>query len=200
MDFSGKSTIVNEIADKYPQKFIKQEKMISPQKANLWWQKVLAIKRTIDASVIWNAEQKREYWELVYKAVKYDIEHITPQNTNVVQDSVYMIKSLSKNIQKNEMGELLDDYKNLVPMLPEMQSVYLTTTPEERLKRLEARKGTGFKLSLTDALLQRDFDRFLDLNEIYKAQIQQRYPETIVVDTTNATPRETVTSILDRVI
>ena len=94
------------------------------------------------------------------------------------------------------MGNLIEKYRQLVPQLPEMHSVYLTTSQEERLSRLINRRASGIKLSLTDALLYRDFNKFIELDKLYKTKVINRFPDTWIVDTTDTTPHDCVKAIL----
>ena len=199
MDFSGKSTIIKEIPKLLRYNVITQEKLLSPPENNEVWKKVKALKSSKIYQSEWNDKQRSEYDWLVYEALKYDLEHYIPPNTQTIQDSVLLMKRLARTILQDNDKELLEKHHELVNHLPNMDSIFLTTTPTERLRRFNIRQGNGGNISRTDNLLIHDPEKFFDLSKIYQDQIIKRFPNTVIIDTTNATPVESAKKIIKEI-
>ena len=76
-----------------------------------------------------------------------------------------------------------------------MDSFYITTSIEERVKRLKERERLGVKISGSDKLLF-DSEKFEKVEKHYKNIVIKRFPNTKIIDTTNNSPEETVQEIL----
>lgn len=197
MDFSGKSTAVEEIAKLSPNRVITQSKLISSTENNTAWQKRQLIKSYFESHGL---QKPLGYESLIFKALEYDIKQFNDPDapdSYIIQDTLFLLKRYAKNIQKDGSSEVLEKYRELIALLPEMDSVYLTTTPIERVRRFNTRMSAKLKITDTDKLLLENPESFFKLDEIYQEQVLLRFPKTRIIDTTNTTPSESANSILN---
>jgi len=197
MDFSGKSTTVDEIERLSPGDVTTQSKLISSPGNNVAWQKRLLVKAHFESHGL---QKPQDYESLILKALEFDIAQFQNSDTSVtpiIQDTLFMLKRYAKVIQKNSSLAILEKYRELIALLPEMDSVYLTTTPQERMRRFYDRSRSNIKITGTDKLLLENPDSFFQLDEIYQQQVLQRFPNTRIIDTTNTTPTESAKSIIE---
>ena len=136
MDFSGKTTIVHNINEKLLNVFKIQKKFLTDI-------------NTIDKV------RKLDYWlppeewkPLLQKTIETDIANYKDDGL-VLQDSLWIIKYIATKKEQNSeedieeiniLQELLKDY-------PEMDSFYITTSIEERIKRLKERESNGKEIT-----------------------------------------------------
>lgn len=191
--FPGKSTVADLLAQ--DNNTLKREKLISPIENNIAWQKILEIRKSPVWKSQWNEKQQFEYEKIMHQALKFDIENFRQPNEQIIQDTIFLIKRFAKIIQEDNNNELFQLHKKLIMELHDMNSIYLTATSQERLKRFNIRKNAGQKITATDKILQDNPKEFFELDEIYQNEIQKRFSNTIILDTTNATPNEIIAEI-----
>ena len=185
MDFSGKTTIVHDINEKLLNVFKIQKKFLTDI-------------NTIDKV------RKLDYWlppeewkPLLQKTIETDIANYKDDGL-VLQDSLWIIKYIATKKEQNSeedieeiniLQELLKDY-------PEMDSFYITTSIEERIKRLKERESNGKEITGSDKLLF-DCVKFEKVEKHYRDIVLNRFPNTKIIDTTYKTPEETVEEIIN---
>ena len=184
MDFSGKTTIIKNIDMLMPNFFKVQSKFLT----------------SIDTI---QKVRKRESWlppeewkPLIKNTIKKDISDYR-ENGLILQDSLWIIKYLATTIERGN-PEDYEEIKQLTKLLkkyPEMNSFYITTTIEERIKRFRMRKSSKMELTNSDKILL-DIKRFNRIEEIYRKIVLNRFPKTIIIDTTYSTVKETVKNIV----
>jgi len=195
MDFAGKSTVVKDIANLHSKEMIVREKLISPPENNKKWQMIIRIRKSAVWTMEWNVEQREKYEDLMYEALRYDLEQFCPLELQLIQDTLFLIKRYARLIKDNNI-KLLEKNKILNSLLPKMDSIYLTASPKERLRRFNVRMNSGSKITKGDQLLHDDPKKFFELDDIYKEQIFRLFPNTLLIDTTNTTSSEAAFEII----
>ena len=77
-----------------------------------------------------------------------------------------------------------------------MDSFYITTSIDERVKRLQERTKLGNEITGSDKLIM-DEDRFKRTEQIYKNLVLEYFPNTKIVDTTEISIEETINLIIE---
>lgn len=184
MDFSGKSTIIKIIDEEMPRVFEIHKKFLTPID-------------TIEKA------RKRERWlpaeewkPLLQKTIKADINNYQ-ENGLVLQDSLWIIKYLAKKKEENnpEDYEEIKSLERLLRQYPDMDSFYITASIEERIKRFNIREISGKEITGSDRLLL-DIEKFENIEKCYQDIVLQRFPNTIIIDTTFKTPEEIAKEII----
>jgi len=182
MDFSGKSTIIKIIDVAMPGVFKCQRKFLTP---------IDTIEKLRDVWV------PAEIWKpLLQEIIREDIANYQ-DNGLVLQDNLWIIKYLAIKKEKNspEDYEEMEQLQQLLWRYPDMDSFYLTTTIEERIRRFGARESSGGKISGSDKLLL-SAELFERTENHYKNIILNRFPNTRIIDTIGATPEQTAKDIM----
>lgn len=182
MDFSGKSTIIKNIDAAMPGVFKIQKKFLTP----------------IDTiEKLRNTWLPAEEWKPLLKStIEKDIANYK-ENGLVLQDSLWVIKYIATKLEKNS-PEDYDEIKILNQLLkqyPDMDSFYITTSMEERIKRFRMRESSGEKITGSDKLLL-DSEKFKKIENHYKNIVLKCFPNTKIIDTTDSTPEEIVQDII----
>ncbi|WP_373265929.1 hypothetical protein [Hungatella hathewayi] len=173
MDFSGKSTTINNLDRNMRGVFRCQQKFLTP---------IQTLQRMIDNN-IWIPRD--EFIPLLQEMVMTDIKNYRDSGL-ILQDTLWVIKFTSKllvdgqNSFRNEIENLL----NLIKCYPDMDSFYISTTMEERRKRYEMRVLSGERISRSDKLLFSG-NMFEEVEKNYKNIIFERFPNTQIIDSTN---------------
>ena len=184
MDFSGKSTIIKGINEAMPGVFKIQKKFLTP---------IDTIEKV----------RKRDNWlppeewkPLLQDTVKKDIADYKEDGL-ILQDSLWIVKYLATKIENNspEDYEEIKILNNLFQQYPDMDSFYLTTTIDERIKRLNMREASGKEITGSDKLLFSK-TKFENTEKHYKDIILSRFPNTRIIDTTGYTSEEIVNIIM----
>ena len=182
MDFSGKTTIIKNIEVSMPGVFKVQKKFLT----------------SVDTiEKVRNTWLPPEEWKpLLQNTIKKDISNYR-ETGPILQDSLWIIKYIATKLEQN-LPEDLDEIEvlqHLLEQYPDMDSFYITTSIEERVKRLKERERLGVKISGSDKLLF-DSEKFEKVEKHYKNIVIKRFPNTKIIDTTNNSPEETVQEIL----
>lgn len=182
MDFSGKTTIIKNIEVSMPGVFKVQKKFLT----------------SVDTiEKVRNTWLPPEEWKpLLQNTIKKDISNYR-ETGPILQDSLWIIKYIATKLEQN-LPEDLDEIEVLQHLLEQyldMDSFYITTSIEERVKRLKERERLGVKISGSDKLLF-DSEKFEKVEKHYKNIVIKRFPNTKIIDTTNNSPEETVQEIL----
>ena len=182
MDFSGKTTIIKNIEVSMPGVFKVQKKFLT----------------SVDTiEKVRNTWLPPEEWKpLLQNTIKKDISNYR-ETGPILQDSLWIIKYIATKLEQN-LPEDLDEIEvlqHLLEQYPDMDSFYITTSIEERVKRLKERERLGVKISGSDKLLF-DSEKFEKVEKHYKNIVLKRFPNTKIIDTTNNSPEETVQEIL----
>lgn len=182
MDFSGKTTIIKNIEVSMPGVFKVQKKFLT----------------SVDTiEKVRNTWLPPEEWKpLLQNTIKKDISNYR-ETGPILQDSLWIIKYIATKLEQN-LPEDLDEIEvlqHLLEQYPDMDSFYITTSFEERVKRLKERERLGVKISGSDKLLF-DSEKFEKVEKHYKNIVIKRFPNTKIIDTTNNSPEETVQEIL----
>lgn len=184
MDFSGKTTIIKNIDIAMPGVFKIQKKFLTP---------IDTIEKV----------RKRDSWlppeewkPLLQNTVKQDIANYK-ENGPILQDSLWIIKYIATKLEQNSAEDLeeIDALQKLLEQYPDMDSFYITTSIEERVKRLKERETLGKEITGSDKLLFNS-EKFEKVEKHYKNIVLKRFPNTKIIDTTNNTPEEIVQEIL----
>ena len=77
-----------------------------------------------------------------------------------------------------------------------MDSFYLTTTMEERIKRFNMREASGSEITGSDKLLFSK-EKFEKVENAYRELVLNRFPNTKIIETTNKTPEEVAQEIMN---
>ena len=77
-----------------------------------------------------------------------------------------------------------------------MDSFYITTSIDERVKRLQERTKLGNEITGSDKLIM-DEDKFKRTEQIYKNLVLEYFPNTKIVDTTEISIEETINLIIE---
>lgn len=127
MDFSGKSTTVQNLSIEMPGKFKCQQKFITP---------IQTLQEMIDNN-IWIP--RKDFIPLLQEMVLTDVQDYC-QKDLILQDTLWVIKFTAKlltdgkNIYETEITKLLSLIKNY----PDMDSFYVTASMEKRKERYQA--------------------------------------------------------------
>lgn len=185
MDFSGKTTIIEGINKKIPNKFKIKKKFLTPIK----------LIETVRKREEWLSPE--EWKPLLQRNIKKDIEDYREDGL-ILLDSLWVIKYLAGKIEKNnkEDEEEIVILKNLLRNYPSMDSFYITTSIDERVKRLQERTKLGNEITGSDKLIM-DEDKFKRTEQIYKNLVLEYFPNTKIVDTTEISIEETINLIIE---
>ena len=184
MDFSGKTTIIKNIDMAMHGVFKIQKKFLTP---------IDTIEKV----------RKRDSWlppeewkPLLQNTVKQDIANYKEKGP-ILQDSLWIIKYIATKLEQNSAEDLeeIDVLQKLLEQYPDMDSFYITTSIEERVKRLKERETLGKEITGSDKLLFNG-EKFEKVEKHYKNIVLKRFPNTKIIDTTNNTPEEIVQEIL----
>ena len=184
MDFSGKSTIIKTIDVAMPGVFKLQKKFLTS---------IDTIQKVRERDS-WLPPE--EWKPLLQGSIKEDIANYR-ENGLVLQDSLWIIKYIATKLEKNS-PEDYDEIKQLEQLLgqyPDMDSFYLTTTTEERIKRLKMRESLGEKITGSDKILL-STEKFEKIEKHYKNIVLKYFPNTRIIDTTHNIPEEIVQEIM----
>ena len=182
MDFSGKSTIIYNIDVAMPGVFKCQKKFLTP------------IDIIENLRGVWLPPK---VWKpLLQENIREDITNYQ-YNGLVLQDTLWIIKYIATKLEKNspEDYEEIEQLQQLLWRYPDMDSFYLTTTIEERIRRFDARESSGGKISGSDKMLL-GAEVFERTENYYKNIILSRFPNTRIIDTVGATPEQTAKDIM----
>lgn len=184
MDFSGKTTIINEIDNKIPNTFKVKKKFLTPIK----------LIETVRKRDEWLSPE--EWKPLLQENIKEDIENYKEDGL-ILLDSLWIIKYLAGKIEKNSEEDKEEIYilKNLLKNYPSMDSFYITTSMEERIKRLQERTKRGNEITGSDKLIMNK-DKFERTEQIYRNLVLEFFPNTKIVDTTEISIEETIKLII----
>lgn len=139
MDFSGKSTTVQNLSIEMPGKFKCQQKFINSYSN---------FARMIDNN-IWIP--RKDFIPLLQEMVLTDVQDYC-QKDLILQDTLWVIKFTAKlltdgkNIYETEITKLLSLIKNY----PDMDSFYVTASMEKRKERYQKRLLSGERISRSD--------------------------------------------------
>lgn len=185
MDFSGKTTIIEGINKRIPNKFKIKKKFLTPIK----------LIETVRKREEWLSPE--EWKPLLQRNIKKDIEDYREDGL-ILLDSLWVIKYLAGKIEKNnkEDKEEIVILKNLLRNYPSMDSFYITTSIDERVKRLQERTKLGNEITGSDKLIM-DEDKFKRTEQIYKNLVLEYFPNTKIVDTTEISIEETINLIIE---
>ena len=185
MDFSGKTTIIEGINNRIPNKFKIKKKFLTPIK----------LIETVRKREEWLSPE--EWKPLLQENIKKDIEDYREDGL-ILLDSLWVIKYLAGKIEKNnkEDEEEIFILKNLLRNYPSMDSFYITTSIDERVKRLQERTKLGNEITGSDKLIM-DEDKFKRTEQIYKNLVLEYFPNTKIVDTTEISIEETINLIIE---
>lgn len=185
MDFSGKTTIIEGINNRIPNKFKIKKKFLTPIK----------LIETVRKREEWLSPE--EWKPLLQENIKKDIEDYREDGL-ILLDSLWIIKYLAGKIEKNnkEDEEEIFILKNLLRNYPTMDSFYITTSIDERVKRLKERTKLGNEITGSDKLIM-DEDKFKRTEQIYKNLVLEYFPNTKIVDTTEISIEETINLIIE---
>ena len=184
MDFSGKTTIIKNIDMAMPGVFKIQKKFLTP---------IDTIEKV----------RKRDSWlppeewkPLLQNTVEQDIANYK-ENGPILQDSLWIIKYIATKLEQNSAEDLeeINVLQKLLEQYPDMDSFYITTSIEERVKRLKERETLGKEITGSDKLLF-NVEKFEKVERHYKNIVLKRFPNTKIIDTTNNAPGEIVQGIL----
>ena len=182
MDFSGKSTIIKNIDVAIPGVFKRQKKFLTP------------IDTIENLRGVW---LPAEIWKpLLQEIIREDIANYE-YNGLVLQDTLWIIKYIATKLEKNspEDYEEIEQLQQLIWRYPSMDSFYLTTTIEERIRRFSVRESSGGIISGSDKMLL-SAEVFERTENHYKNIILRRFPNTRIIDTIGATPERTAKDIM----
>ncbi len=184
MDFSGKTTIINEIDNKIPNTFKVKKKFLTPIK----------LIETVRKRDEWLSPE--EWKPLLQENIKEDIENYKEDGL-ILLDSLWIIKYLAGKIEKNSEEDKEEIYilKNLLKNYPSMDSFYITTSMEERIKRLQERTKRRNEITGSDKLIMNK-DKFERTEQIYRNLVLEFFPNTKIVDTTEISIEETIKLII----
>ena len=185
MDFSGKTTIIEGINNRIPNKFKIKKKFLTPIK----------LIETVRKREEWLSPE--EWKPLLQENIKKDIEDYREDGL-ILLDSLWVIKYFAGKIEKNnkEDEEEILILKNLLRNYPSMDSFYITTSIDERVKRLQERTKLINEITGSDKLIM-DEDKFKRTEQIYKNLVLEYFPNTKIVDTTEISIEETINLIIE---
>lgn len=185
MDFSGKSTTINNLDRTMPGVFRCQQKFLTP---------IQTLQRMIDNN-IWIPRD--EFIPLLQEMVMTDIRNYKDSGL-ILQDTLWVIKFTSKLLVdgQNSFRYEIENLLNLIKCYPDMDSFYITTTMEERRKRYEMRVLSGERISRSDRLLFSG-NMFEEVEKNYKNIIFERFPNTQIIDSTYKSTDQIVRELKD---
>lgn len=138
-----------------------------------------------------------EKWKpLLQESIRKDIADYQEHGL-VLQDALWIIKYIATKLEQNnpEDHEEIEQLQQLLWRYPDMDSFYLTTTIEERLRRFSAREISAGKISGSDKLLL-SAEVFERTENHYKNILLSRFPNTRIIDTFGVTPEQTTKDIM----
>lgn len=184
MDFSGKTTIIDEINKKIPNTFKIKKKFLTP----------IDLIENVRKRDTWLSP--KEWNPLLQENIQKDIENYKEDGL-VLLDSLWIIKYLAGKIEKSDKEDVeeIAILKELLKNYPEMDSFYITVSMEERIKRFYERSKSGNEVTGSDKLIM-DVDKFEKREKIYKKIVLEFFPNTKIIDTTNINPEETIKLII----
>ena len=184
MDFSGKTTIINKINEEMPNAFKLKKKFLTP----------IDLIENVRKRDVWLSPE--EWIPLLQENINKDIENYKEEGL-ILLDSLWIIKYLANKIEKNDKEDVAEiiTLKELLKKYPPMDSFYITVSFEERMKRFQERAKIGNEITGSDKLLM-DKAKFEKVEQIYKNIIMQYFPNTIIIDTTDINPEQTVELII----
>lgn len=185
MDFSGKTTIINGINEKLPNKFNIKKKFLTP----------IDLIDNVRKRDIWLSPE--EWKPLLQENIQKDIEEYKEDGL-VLLDSLWIIKYLAGKIEKNDKqdAEEIIILKELLKKYPPMDSFYITVSMEERIKRFQARAKSGNEITGSDKLIM-NIDKFERKEQIYKKIVLEYFPNTKIINTTDINPEQTIEAIIN---
>lgn len=184
MDFSGKTTIIKNIDMLMPGVFKLQKKFLTS---------IDTIEKVRQRDSWLPAE---EWKPLLQNTIEKDIKDYH-ENGLILQDSLWIIKYIATKLEKDspEDYEEIAKLSQLLEQYPDMDSFYITTTMEERIKRFKQRESLEKEITSSDKLLLSS-EKFERVEEHYKNIVLNRFPNTKIIDTTYNTPEETAQRIM----
>lgn len=185
MDFSGKTTIINAINEKLPNKFNIKKKFLTP----------IDLIENVRKRDSWLSPE--EWKPLLQENIQKDIEEYKEDGL-VLLDSLWVIKYLAGKIEKSDKQdeEEIIILKELLKKYPKMDSFYITVSMEERIKRFQARFKSGNEITGSDKLIM-DTDKFERKEQIYKKIVLEYFPNTKIINTTDINPEQTIEAIIN---
>ena len=185
MDFSGKTTKKKNKEKLMPGILKIQKKFLTP---------IDTIQKVRERDT-WLPPE--EWKPLLQNTIKKDISDYQ-ENGLILQDSLWIIKYLATTIEKGnpEDYEEIEQLSKLLENYPDMDSFYITTTIDERIKRLEMRIAEGKEITGSDKVLF-SAEKFEKIEKNYRSIILKRFPDTKIIDTTYSTPEESVKDIIE---
>ena len=185
MDFSGKTTIINEINSKIPNTFKIKKKFLTP----------IDLIENVRKMDTWLSPE--EWKPLLQKNIQMDIDNYKEDGL-VLLDSLWILKYLAGKIEKGdkEDEEEICILKELLKKYPQMDSFYITVSMEERIKRFYERSKSGEEITGSDKLIM-DVKKFEESEKIYKKIVLETFPNTKIIDTTNISLKETIELIIN---
>ena len=114
---------------------------------------------------------------------------------------MWISSQIFKNIIKRFQLDHKEDYEEIEQLqqllwrYPDMDSFYLTTTIEERIRRFGARESSGGRISGSDKMLL-SAEVFEKTENHYRNIILSRFPNTRIIDTIGATPEQTAKDMM----
>lgn len=185
MDFSGKSTIIKSINTYMPHTFRCQEKFLTS---------IDTLQKMI-ANNIW-LPPREEFIPLLLEILEKDTSNYKEQGP-ILQDTLWTIKFMAKlrSDTKNNYEKEINDLMALILRYPNVDSYFITTTMEERMKRYDMRVTAGKRISKSDTLIF-SYDLFTEVEIQYKQIIFELFPDTKLIDTTFDSPDTIVEKLL----
>lgn len=185
MDFSGKTTIINEINSKIPNTFKIKKKFLTP----------IDLIENVRKMDTWLSPE--EWKPLLQKNIQMDIDNYKEDGL-VLLDSLWILKYLVGKIEKGdkEDEEEICILKELLKKYPQMDSFYITVSMKERIKRFYERSKLGEEITGSDKLIM-DVKKFEKKEKIYKKIVLEIFPNTKIIDTTNISLKETIELIIN---
>lgn len=185
MDFSGKTTIINNINKKMPNIFKIKKKFLTP----------IDLIEKVRKRDNWLSPE--EWKPLLQESVKNDIENYREDGL-ILLDSLWIIKYIAGKIEKGDSEDKQEIImlKELLKRYPPMDSFYITASIEERIKRFRIRSKVESEITGSDKLLMNK-EKFEKTEQIYKQIVLKYFPNTQIIDTTEFNPEQTVEFIVN---
>lgn len=188
MDLAGKSTISNKIADNSVLEWVINDKKLN-QSNPLYDFALEQGKKDIHNS---------DTMGYLYLAALMEDLRIFKHETNIIQDSTLLLRSLNyyKTLGKND--DLVNAFSLLVLKHPKPnKSFYLTADINTRRNRLENRiLSTPKKITTMDMLIKNDPKKFIWLDKSLM-DLSVNYFNSYIIDTSKMSDTEVVEKIMD---
>ncbi|HPT66379.1 MAG TPA: hypothetical protein PK257_03695 [Candidatus Woesebacteria bacterium] len=188
MDLAGKSTVANKIADKSVLEWVINNKKLN-QSNPLYDFAIEQGKKNIHNS---------DTMGYLYLIALIEDLRIFKHETNIIQDSTLLLRSLNyyKTLSKND--DLVDAFTSLVPKHPKPdKSFYLTADIDTRRNRLENRiSSKPKKITTMDMLIKNDPEKFIRLDKSLM-DLSVNYFNSYVIDTSKMSETEVVEKMMD---